>query len=205
VTVERGRFIAFEGGEGSGKSTQARRLAVALDAHCTREPGDTPVGAQIRTLLLDPATGDLDPRTEALLMAADRAQHVADVIEPNLARGVHVVTDRYIGSSLAYQGFGRGLDVDELRRMSAWATGGLAPDLVLLLDVPLAIAGRRVDRQPDRFEAEDGGFHERVRDGFRTLALDDPDRWAVIDGSQRIADVEVDVRAVVRKRLGLDV
>jgi dTMP kinase len=205
VTIERGRFIAFEGGEGSGKSTQAKRLAAALGAVCTHEPGDTPVGAQIRALLLDPATGALDPRAEALLMAADRAQHVVEVIEPNLARGTHVVTDRYVGSSLAYQGFGRGLDVAAVRRLSTWATGGLDPDLVLLLDVPLAVAGERVDPRPDRFEAEDGGFHERVREGFRSLARDDPDRWAVIDGTQPIADVELDVRAVVRKRLGLDV
>jgi dTMP kinase len=116
-----------------------------------------------------------------------------------------VVTDRYIGSSLAYQGFGRGLDVDDVRRVSAWATGGLDPDLVVLLDVPAAVAGERISRQPDRFEAEDEEFHDRVRRGFQTLATEDPDQWVIIDATPAVGDVERDVLDVVKKRLGLDV
>jgi dTMP kinase len=128
-----GRFIAFEGGEGTGKSTQARRLAERLGARLTREPGGTPAGDRIRALLLDPSTGELDARAEALLLAADRAQHVATVIRPALDAGEDVVTDRYEGSSLAYQGHGRGLPLEEVLRISGWATGGLRPDLVVLL------------------------------------------------------------------------
>src|SRR5438067_8183095 len=138
--MARGRLIAFEGGEASGKSTQAARLAADIGAALTREPGGTDVGRRIRDIVLDPALGALTPRAEALLLAADRAQHVAELVEPVLARGDDVVTDRYIPSSLAYQGYGRGLDVDELRRLSAWATGAVDADLVVLLDVPTAVA-----------------------------------------------------------------
>ncbi len=138
----RGRFIVFEGGEGCGKSTQAARLAEDLGALLTREPGDTQIGAALRALLLDPATV-ITPVTEALLMAADRAEHVAAVVEPALSSGQDVVCDRYVGSSVAYQGHGRGLDVEQIRTTSAWATGGLEPDLVLLLEVPAAVAAAR--------------------------------------------------------------
>lgn len=199
----RGRLIAFEGGEGCGKSTQASRLAAALGALLTREPGATPVGARLRALLLDPATGPVDPRTEALLMAADRAQHVAEVIEPALGQGRHVVTDRYTGSSLAYQGFGRGLAVDEVRRISAWATGDLWPDLVVLLVVPPEVAAARLGTDLDRFEQEDDGFHERVHDGFLRLAEAEPDRWVVLDGTGSPDGVAASVAAVVERRLGL--
>ncbi|MEZ5145065.1 MAG: dTMP kinase [Acidimicrobiales bacterium] len=199
----RGRFIALEGGEGCGKSTQASLLAARLDAVLTREPGATPVGARLRALLLDPGTGPLDPRAEALLMAADRAQHVAEVVEPGLARGRHVVSDRYTGSSLAYQGFGRGLDVDEVRRISAWATGDLWPDLVVLLVVPPAVAAARLGTDLDRFEQEDHGFHARVDDGFRRLAADEPERWVVLDGTGSPDEVAGAVAAVVEHRLGL--
>lgn len=179
-----GRFIAFEGGEAAGKSTQASRLADRLDALVTHEPGDTRAGATIRALLLDPRTGELDARTEALLMAADRAQHVAELVAPALASGQHVVTDRYLYSSVAYQAHGRGLDPAEVRDLSMWATDGLEPDLVVHLDVPVEVARARVvDAAPDRLEAEDIAFHERVRAGFHAQAAADPGRWLVIDAT----------------------
>ncbi len=203
MTRSRGRFIAFEGGEGCGKSTQAARLAGALDAVLTREPGATAVGAALRALLLDPATGPVDPRAEALLMAADRAQHVAEVVRPALDAGRHVVTDRYAGSSLAYQGFGRGLPVAEVRRLSAWGTDDLWPDLVVLLVVPADVAARRLGEDLDRFEQEGDGFHARIDAGFRSLAADDPDRWVVVDGSASPDEVAAAVARVVAERLQL--
>lgn len=184
--MTRGVFIAFEGGEASGKSTQADRLAARLDAVLTREPGGTPIGEQIRSLLLDPA-GDVEARTEALLMAAARAQHVHDVIEPALAAGRHVVTDRFTASSLAYQGFGRGLALEDVRALSAFATAGLEPDLYVLLDVPPEVAAARRSREHDRMESAGDAFHQRVRDGF--LALVD-DRWLVVDGTLPPDEVE---------------
>lgn len=195
------RLIAFEGGEGSGKSTQAARLAERLGALLTREPGGTLVGAEIRRLLLDPATERLHHRAEALLMAADRAQHVAEVIRPALAAGRHVVTDRYIGSSLAYQGHGRGLPIEDVRRLSEWATGGLWPDVVVLLDMSYEAASTRMGHEPDRLEAVGEEFHRRVTVGFRELAAADPARWAVIDGSLPSDDVETAVWAAVLDRL----
>jgi dTMP kinase len=195
--VTSGRLIAFEGGEGTGKSTQAERLACSLGALLTREPGGTTVGEGVRGLLLDPAL-TVAPRAEALLMAAARAQHVDEVIRPALDAGRHVVTDRYVHSSLAYQGYGRGLDLDEVRRLSEWATGGLWPDLVILLDVPAdeSLARRRaIGHAPDRLEAEDAGFHERVTRGFRALAAADPDRWRVVDGVGAVDAVADRVRA----------
>jgi dTMP kinase len=185
------RFIAFEGGEGTGKSTQAALLAARLGAVLTHEPGGTVVGARIRAIVLDPGVGTtLDMRAEALLMAADRAQHVAEVIRPTLARGVDVVSDRFSGSTLAYQGHARGLDVDELARLSAWATGGLEPDLVILLDVPAAVAGSRMKADPDRMEAAGDEFHRRVAEGYLALAAADPHRWRVVDGSGSVHEVE---------------
>jgi dTMP kinase len=203
-TTERGRFIAFEGGEGCGKSTQARRLADALDALLTREPGGTPVGSDLREILLSPATMGLASRCEALLMAADRAQHVHEVVGPALASGRHVVTDRFAGSSIAYQGYGRGLDPDEVRRLSRWACDGIWPDLVVLLDLAPAVAAARVGPSPDRFEDESAAFHARVADGFRAQAAADPEGWVVVDASGTIAQVADAVRAVVAERLQLD-
>ena len=168
--MNRGRLIVFEGGEASGKSTQAARLAADLGALLTREPGGTAVGERIRAVVLDPDAGVLDRRAEALLLAADRAQHVAEVVEPTLARGEDVVSDRFIPSSLAYQGYGRGLDLDELRRLSAWASAGLEPDLVILLDVP-----------PDVARA-------------RRAAAADPERWVVVDGTGDVDEVAKRVR-----------
>ena len=194
-----GRFIAFEGGEGSGKSTQAVRLASALGALLTHEPGGTPVGALIRSLVLDPSVEGLDARTEALLVAADRAQHVAAVIRPTLATGRDVVSDRYAGSSLAYQGYGRDLPLSEVRWLSDWASGGLWPDLVLLLDVPFEQASARVRAAAtglDRFESEGVEFHSRVAAGFRELAATDRS-WVVVDGRGSVDEVFARVREVV--------
>jgi dTMP kinase len=209
----RGRFIVFEGGEGTGKSTQARHLADRLDALLTREPGGTPAGSALRSILLDPATGTLDARSEALLMAADRADHVATVIRPALESGTDVVCDRYAGSSIAYQGYGRGLDPGEIRQLSDWASGGLWPDLVVLLRVDAATAAARLsDRslagrspsedQLDRFEREDGGFHQRVAAGFEQLAAGEPDRWVVVEGGGSVDEVATRVVAAVESRLG---
>jgi dTMP kinase len=201
--MSRGRLIAFEGGEGSGKSTQAARLATRLGVVLTGEPGGTSVGARIRRLVLDPDVRFLDARAEALLMAADRAQHMAEVIGPALAEGTDVVTDRFVGSSLAYQGYGRQLSVDELREISAWATGGVDADLVLLLDLPADRARARLDGAPDRVEAEAADFHDRVVAGFRELAALDPGRWIVVDGDGTPDEVEARVLAAVSARLGL--
>lgn len=196
------RFLAFEGGEAAGKSTQTERLARRLGALLTREPGGTALGAAIRGIFLDPATGALDPRTEALLMAADRAQHVATVIRPALAAGRHVVTDRYLHSSIAYQGHGRGLDPSGVERLNRWATDELLPDVVVLLDVPVGIARQRIAHQaPDRLESEADGFHERVRDGFLAQAASHPDRWVVIDATGTPDDIAAAVWAAVTARL----
>jgi dTMP kinase len=194
------RFLAFEGGEACGKSTQAARLAARIDALLTFQPGATAAGAGLRAVLLDPATV-LGDRAEALLFAADRAQHVAEVVRPALAAGRHVVTDRYVASSLAYQGFGRGLPVDEVRQLSAWATGDLWPDLTILLDVPQEVATSRLAERPDRIEAVGAGFHARVIDGFHTLAAADPDGWVVVDGCADPDEVESVVWKTVAARL----
>lgn len=199
----RGRLIAFEGGEASGKSTQARLLAAAIGAELTFEVGATSVGQRIRRLLLDPGVGQIEPRAEALLVAADRAQHVAEVIGPALARGVDVVTDRFDGSTLAYQGYGRGLDVSELARLSSWAAAGVAPDLVVFLDVPPEVAATRVgDAARDRMEAAGAGFHERVAEGYRAIAAADPARWVRVDGTGTVEGVAAKVREAVAVRLG---
>lgn len=187
------RLIALEGGDSSGKSTQARLLAETVDGLLTREPGGTPVGEHIRDLLLDRAVGHIDPRAEALLMAAARAQHVAEVIKPALMAGRTVITDRFSHSSLAYQGYGRGLDLDEVRWLSGWATEGLWPDLVIFIDVDPEIAAARMMGDRDRLEAEGRGFHERVVAGFRALAEADPAHWAVVDGDGTVEEVAVRV------------
>ena len=209
----RGRLIAVEGGEGSGKSTQARLLAERLEAVLTREPGGTRLGEEIRRLVLgefaedtagrgggsprtrgervgEPARdADMEPRTEALLMAAARAQHVAEVIRPALEVGRHVVTDRFTPSSLAYQGFGRGLDATEIANLSRWATGGLSADLVVLLDVPDEVRRARTGKPRDRLEAAGEEFHDRVIAGFRELAARSEGSWEVVDGSGGVGDV----------------
>ena len=180
-----GHFIAFEGGEGSGKSTQARRLAERLgpSALLTFEPGDTPLGAEVRRLVLDSSHLEITPRAEALLMAGDRAQHVADVIEPALDAGRTVICDRFAGSSIAYQGHGRQLPAAEVEQLSRWAAQGRWPDLVLLLEVSPDAAEARLRRSRDRLESAGEAFHRRVHDGFLLQAMEDPDRWAIIDGT----------------------
>lgn len=196
-----GRFIAFEGGDGCGKSTQARLLAEARGALLTREPGGTPAGERMRAIALDPATGALDVRTEILLIAAARAEHAAAVIGPTLAAGRDVVSDRYVASSLAYQGYGRQVPVEEVRRVNDWATRGLQPDLTVLIDVPAAVAAERVGADLDRFEAEGDGFHERVAEGYRTLAAADP-HWIVVDGRGTVEAVAARVADAVAEQLG---
>ncbi len=205
-----GRFVVFEGGEGAGKSTQVHRLADRLraqgrDVVVTREPGATDVGTHIRALLLESGPGGIAPRAEALLYAADRAHHVATVIRPALDRGAIVVSDRYIDSSLAYQGAGRTLPVDQVSWLSKWATGGLKPDLVVLLDVDPSIGLRRVEHrggEPDRLEGEALPFHERVRYAFLDLAAADPGRYLVVDAARPPASVGAEVDSRVDRLLG---
>ena len=198
-----GRLIAFEGGEAAGKSTQARLLAERLGARLTFEPGATELGTQIRSLVLGASGPPLSPRAEALLMAADRAQHVAEVIRPSLDAGIHVVTDRFIGSSLAYQGFGRDLGVDDVLALSLFATVGVRCDLAVLLEVSDEVARSRQGSPGDRIEAEAAEFHRRVVEGFRTLAERHPDQWVVIDGGRPVDEVAEAVYAAVRERLGV--
>lgn len=192
----RGRLIVFEGGEASGKSTQAARLAAHLGAVLTREPGGTDIGKRIRELVLDPGASAMASATEALLMAADRAQHVAEVIAPALAAGTDVVTDRYVPSTLAYQGFGRGMGIDDLRRLSVDFAGAVEPDLVVLLDVPTSVAAERL-RTRDRMEAAGDDFHARVAEGYRALAAAESQRWVVVDGAGSVDQVAERVRDAV--------
>ncbi|SDF58631.1 dTMP kinase [Klenkia brasiliensis] len=205
-----GVFIAFEGGEGVGKSTQVALLHDWLAGRgravrTTREPGaPTAVGAVLRSLVLDPATTGLAPRAEALLYAADRAQHVHEVVRPALAAGEVVVTDRYVDSSLAYQGAGRELAVDEVAGISRWATAGLRPDLTVLLDLPpeVGLARARGRAAADRLEGEPVGFHRRVRATFLALAGAEPERYLVLDAARPADDVAGDVRARVAELVG---
>ncbi len=184
----RGKYIAFEGWEASGKSTQARLLSQRLDAVLTREPGGTALGLAIRDLLLGDGPAPTE-RAEALLFAADRAQHLAEVVEPALAEGRDVVTDRSYGSTLAYQGYGRGQSIEELMRLVEWTSGGLLPDLVVFLTVGVDTADDRLGDQRDRMESEDVDFAQRVVEGFGALAEADPNRWVVVDGAGSIEEV----------------
>ena len=183
-------FITFEGVEGAGKTTQIARLAARLRAEgrqdilTTREPGDGPLGQELRRLVLDPPMGiEIDPRAELLIMLADRAQHVAQAIRPHLEAGGIVLCDRYTDSSLAYQGYGRGLALAEIERLNSYATDGLAPDLTVLLDVNPAVGLAR-QRARTRMEEEALPFHQRIRDGFLALAAQEPSRFLVLDSAQ---------------------
>ena len=204
--ARRGLFIALEGGEGAGKTTQARLLAIWLreqgyDVITTREPGATKVGMRLRAVLLDTAHAGLSARAETLLYAADRAEHVASVINPALDRGAVVVTDRYVDSSLAYQGAGRKLPAAEVERVNQWATGGLVPDLTVLLDMPPAHGLGRRARSADRLEAEPLDFHERVRSGFLGLARAEPQRYLVLDASRPAAELSREIQERIRDML----
>jgi len=194
-----GVFVCFEGGEGSGKSTQSRLLAARLEAigHVVRltfEPGDTPVGVEMRRIVLSPETGELSDRTEVLLYAADKAEHVDTVVVPALERGEVVITDRYVDTTLAYQGAGRGLDLREVEEVARWATGDLRPHLTIVLDVDPREGLSRFEGR-DRIEAESLDFHERARRSFLDLAAADPDHYLVLDARadrHEIADAILD-------------
>ncbi|MGH8823642.1 MAG: dTMP kinase [Jiangellaceae bacterium] len=207
MSATTGVFIAFEGGEGAGKSSRARALAERLhnggrEVVLTHEPGDTRIGPQVRHLVLDVSSAGLDPRAEALLYAADRAEHVASVVRPALDRGAVVVTDRYVDSSLAYQGVGRGLGVDAIAEVSAFATGGLVPHLTVVLDVPASLGRSRLGGPADRLEGEPDLFHERVRHAFLDLAAGAPHRYLVVDATLPAEHVDAAVLDRV-KDLGL--
>jgi dTMP kinase len=196
-----GCFIALEGGEGAGKSTQARRLAEWLrgegyDVLLTHEPGDTAVGQKLRQIVLDPATGDISSRTEALLYAADKAEHVDSVVVPALARGAVVITDRYVDSTLAYQGAGRSLLDRDIERVARWATADLRPNLTVVLDLPPQQGLTRFEER-DRIEAESVDFHERVRDMFLQLASGQPEHYLVVDARKPVETIAEEIRARV--------
>lgn len=205
-----GSFITFEGPEGSGKTTQVRLLAAWLaqmghDVLTTREPGGTRIGDGVRALLLDPAHTEMRPETEILLFSAARAQIVGQVIRPHLAQGGIVICDRFADSTLAYQGYGRQLDLATLRQITAFATGNLIPDLSICLDLPVE-EGLRRKRGGDtaewnRMEREQLAFHERVRAGFLSLAAADPARWLVLDALQPVDRIQASIRERVTDRL----
>ena len=203
----RGLFVAFEGGDGAGKSTQSRLLGEWLEqqgyaVRHTREPGGTALGQAIRDLLLHGDDGSVSPRAEALLFAADRAHHVATLVRPALERGEIVLTDRYLDSSVAYQGAARQLGHDEVRELSLWAVEGLVPDLTVLLDVPADVGRDRRGEVHDRLEREADAFHDRVRQGFLGLAARDPQRYAVLDATAPAEELAAAVRHRVTALLG---
>jgi len=205
VYAESGVFVCFEGGEGSGKSTQARLLSERLRAEgysvrLTHEPGDTPVGQEMRRIVLSPETGALSPRTEALLYIADKAEHVDTVVQPALDRGEVVITDRYVDSTLAYQGAGRDLAVADLEQVARWATHGLRPNLTIVLDLAQEHGLSRFEGR-DRIEMESLEFLERAREAFLTLAEADPEHYLVIDARLAVDDIAERVLDAVRPLL----
>lgn len=204
VVSDRPPYIAFEGAEGCGKSTQAARLADTIGAVLTRETGGTAIGARLRALLHDTDVLDLDPRAEALITAADRAQHLAEVVRPALDAGRTVVSDRSVYSSLAYQGYGRQLDVEEIRHLNEWGTTGVWPSTVIFLDTPDdVIAERMSQRELDRFEAAGDEFHARVLAGFRTMAAADPDHWIAVQAVGTVDHVAREIRRALDERHAL--
>jgi dTMP kinase len=201
-----GLFLAFEGGEGVGKTTQARLIAIWLreqgyDVVTTNEPGATKIGMRLRALLLDTAHAGMSPQCEALLYAADRAEHVARVVDPALERGAVVITDRYIDSSLAYQGAGRGIPTADIARLNSWATDGRIPDLTVLLDMPPETGLSRHAHSADRLEAEPLEFHRRVRAGFLVLARAEPDRYLVLDATMPVGELTEQIKDKIREVL----
>lgn len=205
TTQSPGLFIAFEGGDGAGKSTQAAELARTLEARgmtvlCTREPGGTPIGEKLRSLVLDHGHGHIDAHTEALIFAASRAAHASQVIRPALGRGETVLTDRYIDSSVAYQGAGRSLGADAVRSINEWATSGLLPDLTVLLDVDPAVGRQRrtaEDAAEDRLESEADDFHARIREAFLNLAAARPERYLVLPAHLPVTELAARILASV--------
>jgi dTMP kinase len=203
--AESGLFVALEGGEGAGKSTQAKLLGrwltdAGYDVVLTREPGGTAVGAALRAILLDHDTGELSPRTEALVYAADRAEHVGDLILPALAKGSVVITDRYVDSTLAYQGAGRSLNVADLHRLADFATGGLRPHLTVVLDVDPEVGLSRAGEH-DRIESEPLDFHLRVRTEFLRLADVEPDRYLVVSAAGDVDTIHEAIREAIEPLL----
>jgi len=206
-------FITFEGPEGSGKSTQLVLLAAWLrglgqDVLATREPGGTAIGDRVRAILLDPACGEMLAEAEVLLFSAARAQHVGQVIRPHLTRGGIVLCDRYADSTLAYQGYGRQLDLPTLRVITGFATGGLRPDLVVYLDIDAEVGLRRKQlhanddaSQWNRMEQEALAYHQRVRNGYLQMAAAEPGRWLLVDASQDVSAVQATVQARVGELL----
>ena len=204
-------FITLEGPDGSGKSTQAKRLAEELsgrgyDVLLTREPGGSPIGEQIRQILFNLDNTKMHPRTEFLLFTASRAQHVCQVIQPHLQKGGVVISDRYLHSSLAYQGYGHELDLDHLKRITSFATGGLIPDLILLLDLPVekGLHRRKSEGKWNRLDDYQLEFHRRVRDGYLAMADEDPDRWVMINASQSVDMIQNEIQHVVFGYLPFD-
>ena len=200
-----GYFVSFEGGDGSGKTTQARLLGDWLGASTgrevvvTREPGGTTLGMELRRLVMHGE--DMDPRTEALIYAADRAYHVASVIRPALDRGDVVITDRYLDSSVAYQAGGRELSEKEIEDLSLWAVQGLMPDVTILLDVDLETSAARMPADLDRLERVDEAFRSRTREAYLRRAAADPARWIVVDARGAVDEVHASVRAAMSARL----
>lgn len=205
-----GVFVALEGGDGSGKSTQAHAVAAALEADgadvvLTREPGGTPVAEALRGLVLDPRHAPIDARTEALLYATARSSHVHDVILPALRSGAVVVCDRFVDSSLAYQGVGRGLGIDDVARLNAFGTEGLVPDITVVLDAPLAVGRRRLGEREaaaDRLESEPDVFHETVRGVFLQLAQSAPERYLILDATASAGSLTQRILTAVREVVG---
>ncbi|WP_458113277.1 dTMP kinase [Arthrobacter sp. R1-13] len=205
TTQSPGLFIAFEGGDGAGKSTQAAELARTLEARGmtvlrTREPGGTPIGEKLRSLVLDHGHGHIDAHTEALIFAASRAAHASQVIRPALERGETVLTDRYIDSSVAYQGAGRSLGADAVRSLNEWATSGLLPDLTVLLDVDPGVGRQRRtagDAAEDRLESEADEFHARIREAFLNLASARPERYLVLPAHLPVGELAARILASV--------
>jgi dTMP kinase len=205
-----GLFVTFEGPEGCGKTSQLRLLAAYLrdqgcDVLTTREPGGTPISERVRAIVLDPAHPNMEPTTEFLLFSAARAQHVAEVIRPHLDRGGVVLCDRFADSSLAYQGYGYGLDLEARRAITRFATGGLVPDLTFLLDLPVEAglrrkAGGRGDAW-NRMEQKQIEYHKRVRAGYLAMAAEEPDRWVTIDAREDMESVQAAIRAPILRAL----
>jgi dTMP kinase len=203
-------FVSFEGPEGSGKTTQIRLLSswLADSGHnvlTTREPGGTRIGDQIRWLLLESGFGEISPETETLLFSAARAQIVAQVIRPHLSNGGVVLCDRFADSTLAYQGYGRGMDLDTLRGITSFATGALMPDLTVYLDLPIEQGLQRkrhcAEGEWNRMEREHLAFHERLRRGYLALAAAQPERWEVLDAQRSVEEIQDDIRSAVAGRL----